>query len=327
MQEHLKRQRARSFPICILFQHCSIVYILVLAVVITISELVVTSPWTLNRLLSTHRWWDTSVDHCIFKALEGCTFLDLRFLQFAKKLVLHLFEIHALLFKCTYLISHFGSFYVNFSSCICSLLLDEIVLLLQTLRLSLTDLLLAELSIIVVLFTHSVQIMFHMILLSSDFFNCCKLLVSEIFVSEEYLLLFLLFSLGHGLSFHFEPLLSLLLVPLLLQDSIVILILQFLQLSRLLLRLLDLLDGPHFLVLQHANAIAQQFHIPLQLQANGSSLIESQVFTLDVDDDVGADLAIGNVLALRSLAHHSTLAAFGQAHGVAALRVWLANRP
>lgn len=148
--------------------------------------------------------------------MECCTFLDLRFLQFAKKLVLHPLELHALLLKLTDLISHFVSFHINFNSRILTLLLDEIVLLLQTLGLGLADLLLAELSIIVVLFAHSVQVVFNLFLLSPDFFNRCKFLVSEIFVSEEYLLLFFLFSLCHGLSFRFEPGLSLLLLPLLL---------------------------------------------------------------------------------------------------------------
>ena len=64
-----------------------------------------------------------------------------------------------------------------------SLLLDEIVLLLQTLTLSLPDLLLAELSVIEVFLPHAVQVMFNLIFLPSHFLDSRQLLVSEVFVS------------------------------------------------------------------------------------------------------------------------------------------------
>lgn len=72
-----------------------------------------------------------------------------------------------------------------------SLLFDEVVLLLKTLRLGLSDLLLAELGIIVVLLAHPVQVMFNLFLLFSHLLNSCQLLVSKVFVSEKDLLFLL----------------------------------------------------------------------------------------------------------------------------------------
>ena len=79
-----------------------------------------------------------------------------------------------------------------------SLLLDEIVLLYETLRLSFPDLLLAELGVIVVVLPHTVQVMFNLFLLSAHFLDSSQLLVSEVFVSEVDLLFLLRLSLLHG---------------------------------------------------------------------------------------------------------------------------------
>ena len=165
------------FSICILFQGSAILH------VFTVFPL----RWSSrsgNRLLCTHGWRNTSIDHCIFEPLEGCSFLHLGFLKFAKQFVLHSLQFHALLLKCADLISHFCSFDIHFMPGIGSLLLDEIVLLLQTLTLSLPDLLLAELSVIEVILPHAVQVMFNLFFLPSHFLDSRQLLVSEVFVSE-----------------------------------------------------------------------------------------------------------------------------------------------
>ena len=99
--------------------------------------------------------------------------------------------------------SHFLSLYIYVVPSICSLLLDEIVLLLETLRLGFSYLLLAELSVIEVVLAHSVQVMFNLILLSSHFFDGCQLLVSEVFVSEVDLLFLLRLPLLHGFLLSF----------------------------------------------------------------------------------------------------------------------------
>lgn len=95
------------------------------------------------------------------------------------------------------------------------LLLDEVVLLLQAHRFGLADLLLAELRLIIVLFSHSVQIVLNLVLLPADFLDGCQLLVPKVFVAVEHLLFFLRLSLGHGFLFRFEASLALLLFPLL----------------------------------------------------------------------------------------------------------------
>ena len=71
-----------------------------------------------------------------------------------------------------------------------SLLLNEFVLLGQTLCLLLPDLLLAVLSLIVALFTHSIEVVLHLLFLSANLFDRGHLLIPEIFVSEVKLLLF-----------------------------------------------------------------------------------------------------------------------------------------
>jgi len=136
-----------------------------------------------------------------------------------------------------------------------SLLFDEVVLLLKTLRLGLSDLLLAELGIIVVVFTHPIQVMFNLFLLFSHLLNSCQLLVSKVFVSEKYLLFLLCLTPLHRFFLRFKPCLALLLFPLLHKHFIVVLILKILQFSSFLLGLFNLLHGPHFFILEHTHAI------------------------------------------------------------------------
>ena len=180
--EELSAKRQQSmrlslFAVCILFQGSAIFPIFT---VIPLRR----SRRSRNRLFCTHGWRNTSIDHCILEPLECCTFLNLGFLKFAKQLVFHSLELHTLLLEVWYLFGHFMSFLVHFMPGIGSLLLDEFVLLLQTLWLGLPDLLFAELSVIVIIFTHTVQVMFNLFLLSSHLLYCCQLLVSEVFISE-----------------------------------------------------------------------------------------------------------------------------------------------
>lgn len=165
---------------------------------------------SLNRLLSAHRRRDASIDHRILEALERCTLLDLRLLQFAEQFVLEPLQLHALLLVRSDLIRHLLRFHVNFGPRHSSLLLNEVVLLLETLRLGFADLLLAELSIIEILLAHAVQVVFHLFLLAADLLDRGQLLVSEVFVAEKNLLLLLLFSFLHGFFLGFQPRLPLL---------------------------------------------------------------------------------------------------------------------
>ena len=187
-----ERQSMRlSLAICILLQGCSILHVFT---GIPLRR----SGRSRNRLFCAHGWWDTSIDHGVLEPLECCTFLDLGFLKFAKQLVLHSLELHALLLELRDLVRHFLSLHVYIMPGVCSLLLDEIVLLLKSLRFGFSYLLLAELSVIEVVLAHSIQVMFNLLLLSSHFLDGCQLLVSEVFVSEVDLLFLLRLSLLHG---------------------------------------------------------------------------------------------------------------------------------
>ena len=66
----------------------------------------------------------------------------------------------------------------------------------------------------------------------------------------------------------------------------IIFLLKILQFTSLFLSLIDLFDGPDFFILQHSDSVSKQLHISLKLKSDRSSLIESQILTLDVDDDV-----------------------------------------
>ena len=138
-----------------------------------------------------------------------------------------------------------------------TLILDEFILFGHALWLSFPDLLLTELSLIVLIFTHSIKVMLDLLLLSSNFFHSSHLLIHEVFVPDVNLLfLFLLSStLGRSLCFSLSLFLLFFLSPL--EYDIVVFSLQLLQLSRLFLRFSNLLHGTSFFILEHANAVAK----------------------------------------------------------------------
>ena len=113
------------------------------------------------------------------------------------------------------MIGHLLRFHVDIVPRVGPLLLDEIVLLLQADRFGLSDLLLAELSLIIVLLSHTVQIVLNLVFLPADFLDGCQLLVPKVFVAEEHLLFLLLLSLSHGFLLGLEASLALLLFALL----------------------------------------------------------------------------------------------------------------
>ena len=145
----------------------------------------------------------------------------------------------------------------NVLSGLSTLILDEIILFGHALWLSFSDLLLTELSLIVLIFTHSIQIMLDLLLLSTNFFHSSHLLIDKVFVPDVHLLfLFLLSStLGRSLCISLSLFLLFFLSPL--EYNIVVFSLQLLQLSRLLLRFSNLLYGTIFFILEHANAVAK----------------------------------------------------------------------
>ena len=257
---------------------------------------------TLHRVASTKRRWNASVDHRGLEALERSTLLNLSLLKFAKQLVLEALKVHALLLVFGDLFCKMIGVIIYICASEVPLFLDELILLCQTLRTLLTDLLLAELRLVVVVFAHTVQIVFHHFLLAAHLLNCSHLLVTEVSVAVSKFLLLFLASLPSLLSVLFFFLQTLLLLSTPLQHLVIILVLQILQLSRLLASLLNLFDGSDLLVLEHADAVSQLLNVSLQLQSDGASLVVSQVFALNVDDNVGANLTWG---AVRSVAHHT----------------------
>ena len=137
------------------------------------------------------------------------------------------------------------------------------------------------------------------------------------------MLLFLL-TFALGLLISLLPRQPLLLLPLLHEHLRIILVLQVLQLPRLLLSLFNLLHGPHFLVLKHAHPVSQLLNIPLQLQPNRPSLIVGQVLAFDVNDDVGAHLARRGTFGGNT---HVVFAGFLAREGVARDGAGLADGP
>ena len=165
------------------------------------------------------------------------------------------------------------SLHLDIISGLSPLILNEFILLGHPLRLSLSDLLLTELSLIVVIFTHSVQVVLDLLLLSSNFLDSGHLLIDEVFVTdcELLFLFFLALALGHSLLFFLS--LSILLFSSPLENDVVVLSLQVLQLPRLFLRFSDLFHGAVLLVLEHADTVAQQVNVSLELEADRASLI------------------------------------------------------
>jgi hypothetical protein len=160
--------------------------------------------------------------------LKGGPLLDLGLLQFAKQFVFKSLQIHALLLVLSDFRSHFMCLMVNLLAGILSLLFDKIILFGKTVSFLLTDLLLAELCLIVILFAHAIQVMFHRFFLPTHFLNSCHLLVPKVPVAEQDLLFLFLFSLASVFA-----ILLLLLLPSLLfttsnQNFVVVLILQVL---------------------------------------------------------------------------------------------------
>lgn len=117
---------------------------------------------------------------------------------------------------------------VNLMSRNSPLLLDKFILLDQTLRLLLPDRLFTELSLIVVLLTHAVKIVLHLLFLSANLFNSSHLLVPEIFVAEVQLLPFPITALASRLAISFLFLLTLLLLTTALHNLVVVLVLKVL---------------------------------------------------------------------------------------------------
>lgn len=165
-------------------------------------------------------------------------------------------------------------------------MLDEFVLFRQTFSLLATDLLLAELCLIVALLPDSVQVVLHHLLLSADLVHSLQLVLSEVLVANIDKLLLPLPASQQSYTILLCLLLALLLFSLLLQHFVVVLLLEFLQLSCLFACLLDLLDGSHLLVLEHPHTVPQLLDVPLQLQPDGPSLVVRQVLALDVDHNV-----------------------------------------
>ena len=157
---------------------------------------------------------------------------------------------------------------VNLLSCHISLLLNKVVLLGQAIGLLLSDLLLSELSLVVAFFTHTIEIMLHLLLLSAHFLDSCHLLIPEIFVSEVELLLFSFPAPTSSFAIGFIFSLACLLLTTALHNLVVVLVLKVLKLSCLFASLLYLLDSPDLFVLEHAHTIAKLLNVSLKLKAD-----------------------------------------------------------
>lgn len=179
-----------------------------------------------------------------------------------------------------------------------SLLLNKFVLFGKALSFLVFDLLLAVLSLIVALFSYAVQVVLHDLFLPADFVNGLQFVLSKVLVANQNLLFLPLPAAQRicpvGLSF-----LSLLvLLPLPLEHLVVVLLLQVLQLARLLAGLLNLLNGAHLLVLQHPHTVSQLLNVALQLQTDRTGLVVGQVLTFNIDYDVGARAKVATLVGV-----------------------------
>jgi hypothetical protein len=110
--------------------------------------------------------------------------LHLRLLKLSEEFVFKSLQLEALLLEAADLMGHLVGSLVDFKTCISSLHLNEVVLLLQSLLRLLPDLLLAVLGVVVAFLPHAVQVVFHGFLLATDFLNCSHFLVSEVSVAD-----------------------------------------------------------------------------------------------------------------------------------------------
>ena len=149
-----------------------------------------------------------------------------------------------------------------------SLSLDEVILFLKTLALLFADLLFAELGCVVVLLSHSVEVVLHGLLLLANLVNGRLLLRLEVPVAIHDLLAFFLATLALGLLLGFRFHLALLLFAMAHEDLVVVLVLQILEFSGLFLRLFDLLDRADLLVLKHTHSVAKLLYVALKLQSD-----------------------------------------------------------
>lgn len=136
-----------------------------------------------------------------------------------------------------------------------SLLLDEFVLFGETVSLLAANLLLAELGIVVTIFSDSVQVVLHDLLMSANLIDNLQFLLSKVLVANIHLLLLSFPAFLHSHAILFGLLLAQLILSLLLQHLVIVFLLEFLQLPCLFTRLIDLFDGSHLLVLEHAHAV------------------------------------------------------------------------
>ena len=172
-----------------------------------------------------------------------------------QKFIFHPLKVHRLLLIVSDLPRHVVRLVFNVRACVGSLLLYKIVLLSQAVDLLLADLLLAELRLVVVLFTHTVHVVFHCLLSPANLLNCLHLLFPKVLVSEEKLLLLLVLALLHDLAIFLGFRQAHLIFSLLQQHLIVVLVLQVLQLTCLLAGLFDLLNSSQFFILEHPDTV------------------------------------------------------------------------
>jgi hypothetical protein len=120
----------------------------------------------------------------------------LRLLQFAQEFVFHTLQVHALFLVVGDLFGKLLRVLVDLRASKVSLLLNEVVLLDQAMGALFADLLLAELRLVVVLFSHAIQVVFHHLFLLAHFLDGRQLLVAEAPIAVHDLLLLLLATLA-----------------------------------------------------------------------------------------------------------------------------------
>lgn len=206
-----------------------------------------------------------------------------------------------------------------------SLLLNELVLLCQTLLLLLTNLLLTILCLVEVFLAHSVQTVLHRVFLPANLLHNGHLLFAKVSVAEQKLLLLFLASSALYFLISLLLLLPLLLLTSLFKNFIVVFLLQVLELFCLLSGFLYLLDRPHLFVLEHSDSVPQLLDISLELQTNRASLVVRKVLALNIDHDVGSAGLPCRVCTLRGARHVSTTSVYALSEGSTITRASFAN--
>ena len=148
----------------------------------------------LDGLFSAHLSGYTTINHGVLEALESSPLLHLCILQLAEQLILKSLQLQALHFELAYLISHLMFVAINLRPCHFTLLTNKFILFSHTLQLGFADLLLAELGLVILIFTLTIECVLILIFMATNLFNSCQLLYPKVLVFIHLFLFFICFA-------------------------------------------------------------------------------------------------------------------------------------